>query len=59
MPHNIEKSVLRRREYVGYGAGKVWRIRKTGFGGWEAYEQAGPAYRKAPTLDAMSSAIES
>ncbi len=25
---NIEKSKLRSGEYVGYGAGRVWRIRK-------------------------------
>ena len=31
---NIEKSGFHRGEYVGYGAGKVWRIRKTLFGGW-------------------------
>jgi hypothetical protein len=30
MPHNIEKSAFRRGEYVGYGSGHVWRIRKEG-----------------------------
>ena len=25
---NIDKSAFRRGEYVGYGAGRVWRIRK-------------------------------
>lgn len=33
--HNIEKSAFKRGEYVGYGGGKVWRIRKTLFGGWK------------------------
>lgn len=41
LPHNIEKSAFRPREYVGY-AGGVWRIRKTGVGGWEALERDGP-----------------
>lgn len=27
--HNIEKSAFRKGEYVGYGGGKVWRIKKT------------------------------
>lgn len=33
--HNIEASVFRKGEYVGYGAGEVWHIRKTQFGGWK------------------------
>lgn len=32
---NIDKSAFRRGEYVGYGAGHVWRIRQTQFGGWK------------------------
>ena len=31
---NIDKSAFRKGGYVGYGAGRVWRIRKTQFGGW-------------------------
>lgn len=27
--HNIEKSKFRAGEYVGYGGGKVWHIRKS------------------------------
>lgn len=27
--HNIEKSGFRKGAYVGYGGGKVWRIKKT------------------------------
>jgi hypothetical protein len=36
--HNIEKSAFRRGEYVGYGAGLVWRIVRTNssFGNWQA-----------------------
>jgi hypothetical protein len=33
---NIEKSAIRRFEYVGYGGGFVFRVRKHGAGGWEA-----------------------
>lgn len=29
---NIEKSGFRRFEYVGYGGGAVWKIRKNGCG---------------------------
>jgi hypothetical protein len=38
---NIEKSGFRRGEYVGYGGGKVWRIKKTNssFGNWFAHNQ--------------------
>lgn len=32
---NVEKSAFKLGEYVGYGGGKVWRIRKTLFGGWK------------------------
>lgn len=32
---NIEASGFHRGEYVGYGGGKVWRIRETLFGGWK------------------------
>lgn len=43
MPHNIEKSAFRRGEYVGYGAGYVWRIRRTNssFGNWVAVAHHG------------------
>ena len=39
--HNIEKSAFRRGEYVGYGGGKVWHIRKasTSYGTWAAHVQ--------------------
>jgi hypothetical protein len=33
---NIEKSAFKRFEYVGYGGGAVFRIRKNGLGNWEA-----------------------
>lgn len=34
--HNIEKSAFNRGEYIGYGAGMVWRITKSNssFGTW-------------------------
>ena len=36
--HNIEPSGFHKGQYVGYGAGKVWRIRKTNstYGNWIA-----------------------
>jgi len=39
--HNIEKSAFRKGEYVGYGGGKVWHIRKSNssFGNWIARNQ--------------------
>tara|TARA_R110000868_G_C10333859_1_gene714501 strand:+ start:294 stop:473 length:180 start_codon:yes stop_codon:yes gene_type:complete len=38
--YNIEKSTLRRGEYVGYGGGYAWRIIKQGY--WYAYAQGSP-----------------
>lgn len=37
--HNIEKSAFHKGQYVGYGAGRVWRIRKTNstYGNWVAW----------------------
>jgi hypothetical protein len=39
--HNIEKSAFRKGEYVGYGGGKVWHIRKTNssHANWFAYNR--------------------
>jgi hypothetical protein len=54
---NIEKSAYKRFTYVGYGRGKVWLIRKTGFGGWEAMPQGERDYSqhiRASTLAEMS-----
>ena len=48
---NIEKSGFRPREYVGYGGGRMWRIRKHGCGGWETYA---PDYMRADTLEKLS-----
>ena len=47
--HNIEKSAFRRGQYVGYGGGKVWHIRKTNstYGNWIAWDrdnEANPVY---------------
>jgi len=35
--HNVEKSAFRKGEYVGYGAGAVWHIRRVGAGLWRAH----------------------
>lgn len=39
--HNIEKSKFRQGVYIGYGGGKVWKIRKasTSYGNWAAHAQ--------------------
>jgi hypothetical protein len=59
---NVEKSAFRPREYVGYGGGIVWRIRKHGCGGWEAWSQAdnyntAAPYVRAETLAKVSELI--
>lgn len=48
---NIEKSGFHRGQYVGYGAGKVWRIRKTNstYGNWIA-QACKPASPEADPL---------
>jgi len=54
---NIEKSVFRRGEYVGYGGGKVWQIyrhRKL----WVATERGQTGGWKAETLADLSKALE-
>jgi hypothetical protein len=58
MPHNIERAAFpsTNKAYVGYGRNQVWRIRKAGFGGWEAFAE--PGYERAPTLAALSIKIE-
>jgi hypothetical protein len=60
--HNIEKSAFRAGEYVGY-AGDVWRIRKCGYGGWEARRDKvpntprDPLYLRTRTLREMSAEL--
>lgn len=62
--HNIEKSHIIKGDYVGYGAGIVWRIHKTNtsYGNWVAYPQSVTAadHRQifAFTLAQMSSKLE-
>jgi len=60
--HNVEPSGFHKGEYVGYGLGKVWRIRKTQFGGWKwaahVPQEPAVATRYADTLESMSSQIE-
>jgi hypothetical protein len=57
LPHNIEKAAFpsSNKAYIGYGRGLVWRIRKSGTGGWEAFDQAdGPHYERALTLEILA-----
>jgi hypothetical protein len=58
MPHNIERAAFpsTNKAYVGYGRGLVWRIRKSGTGGWEAFAE--PGYERAATLAELSNKIE-
>lgn len=55
MPHNIERSRFRKGRYVGYGAGKVWSIRRWG-ARWQAH--SGNEWRGADTLRELSTRIE-
>jgi hypothetical protein len=59
--HNIEKSVFRKGEYVGYGGGKVWHIRKSdsSFGNWFARNQSnGNEYFFSMRLTDMQKQLE-
>jgi len=50
---HIEKSGFHRRQYVGYGGGKVWSIHPStsAYGRWRAFNQRNPAeYRYGWTL---------
>lgn len=60
MPYlsNIERSAFRRGEHVGYGGGQVWRVRRHGCGGWEAFPREGGGYLRASTLAALSGKLE-
>ena len=40
---NIEPSIFRDGQYVGYGSGLVWRIRRNGSHGWNACATTLPA----------------
>lgn len=59
---NIDSSAFKRGEYVGYGRGTVWRIRKTGRE-WEAIPRdhsvlpSGHFAVRARTIGAISKAI--
>ena len=52
--HNIEKSAFRIGQYVGYGKGKVWEIKKTNssFGNWSARAML-PQSREIDMLEPM------
>ena len=60
--HNIEKSPFRPREYIGYGGGAVFRIRKNGTGNWEAIPQVWPeslqTFPVSGTLARLSALLE-
>jgi hypothetical protein len=59
LPHNIERATFptTNKAYIGYGRGLVWRIRKSGVGGWEAFDQGGPHYEYASTLGLLAAKI--
>jgi hypothetical protein len=60
LPSNIERAAnpSTNKAYVGYGRGLVWRIRKSGTGGWEAFEINGnPQYERSATLALLSEKI--
>ncbi len=54
---NIEKSVFRKGEYVGYAAGLVWHIRKDGRE-WVAIAEGAGRRLRMPTLALLSVALE-
>jgi hypothetical protein len=56
---NIERAAFptTNKAYVGYGRGIVWRIRKSGTGGWEAFGQANE-YERARTLSDLAVKIK-
>lgn len=55
--HNIEKSAFRRGEYVGYGGGLVFHIRRDGRD-WIATAQGSGIRIIQPSLTLMSVALE-
>lgn len=54
---NIEKSGFTRGEYVGYGGGAVFRIRRGQVEGWKAIENDGPRVLYGKTLAALSAKL--
>lgn len=52
--HNIEKSAFRLGQYVGYGKGKVWEIKKSNssFGNWSARAML-PRSRESDSRETM------
>lgn len=55
--HNIEKSAFRRGEYVGYGGGLVFHIRRDGRD-WFAIAQGTGISITRPSLALLSVALE-
>lgn len=60
---NIEKTAFcKKGEYTGYANGSLYRIRKHGCGGWEAFRKLtqignGHDYLRTATLDEMSAKL--
>ena len=58
--HNIEKSEFHVGNYVGYGRGHVWQIRRLGRNLWRAHTQGSPHIGvQAPTLARVAEMISS
>ena len=55
MLHNIEKSIFKKGQYVGYGSGMVWTITNHGRY-WIA--QSGKQWIQAPLLRDLSKQID-
>lgn len=55
---NIERSAIRPGQYVGYGLGQTWRIRRDlSSKTWWAYSQQGPDCMSARTLRELSARL--
>lgn len=57
IPHNVERSGFHRGEYVGYGSGLVWRIRRREGGGWNAFANGSHGFRFGDTLAAIGAKL--
>lgn len=64
LPSNLEASGFHRGQYVAYGLGAVWRVKRREGGGWIANRQAdgrdtGLGFRFGRTLEAVAKAVQS
>lgn len=56
--NNIDKSFFRKGQYVGYAGGRLYRIKKSGFGYWDAISQTLPIDSfKGKTLEDISAML--